>query len=302
MNGPLHRTCAVHNCIESYDSEAECGLNPPARIRRLCNPRFPFTPISVVRGKQSIIQVWSAATSSGSPGDLECRCERWLTEEERQRADRFRVATSRNQHVVGRGMARRLLADCDPPDRSAVGDTPAIDPSEIVFAYTPHGKPFVIGPRTLIRPFNVAHTDGMVLFVDGRSGWVGVDVERISRRTDVALAERYFAKPEVEYVLDQPDDDSRRRAFLRVWTLKEAFIKAIGTGLSMPLADFAFDDIDAQRPRVRMLNPALGDGENWQFVTFSPAEGYIAAVAQNEPDRSTPLDLRLRRFETLLSL
>jgi len=287
-------------------------------MRGLYNYRFPsLAPMNDVPGKQSIIQVWSAAASPDVPGDLECRCEGWLTDEERQRADRFRVATSRNQHVVGRGMARRLLADCDVtchafsgksvpghsvPGNSVVGDTPVIDPTEIVFAYTPHGKPIIVGPQTLIRPFNVAHTDGMVLFVDSRSGLVGVDVERISRRTDVALAERYFAKPEVEYVLDQPDDDSRRRAFLRVWTLKEAFIKAIGTGLSLPLADFAFDEIDAQRPRVRMLNPELGDGDSWQFVTFSPAEGYIAAVAHNEPDHGAPLDLRLRRFESLLAM
>jgi 4'-phosphopantetheinyl transferase len=256
-----------------------------------------------------MIKVWSAIASSDLPGELERRCLNWLTPEEVDRAERFRVLTARNQHVVGRGMARKLLAstadsDCD---SDAGGDADGqirrtFSPTEIVFSFTQFGKPFVIAPQPLVRPFNVAHTDGMVLFADSQGGSVGVDVERISRRTDVALAERYFAKPEVEYVMDHFDADMKLRAFLRVWTLKESFIKAIGTGLSMPLADFAFENIDDQRPRVKMLNPSLEDGRQWQFITFSPRDGYIAAVAIGDSDDQAPPEMDLKRFESLLSI
>ncbi len=241
---------------------------------------------------QSEIEVWTAAAARDTPGELESRCQLWLTESECRRADRFRVATARNQHVVGRGMARRLLT------RGS-----AVDPRSVVFEPAPHGKPYVVAPGEVARPFNVSHTDGLVLFAGGRCGEIGVDVERLSRRTDVMLAERYFATAEVEYVFDHRDPDRQRLAFLRVWTLKEALIKAIGTGLTLPLADFAFYDIDAERPRVRMLKPSLGDGDAWRFIAFAPADGYVAALALDVAAADTmPGDLKLGRFETWLGL
>jgi 4'-phosphopantetheinyl transferase len=247
-----------------------------------------------------MISVWSANVSSDRPGALESRCQRWLTAEEIERADRFRVWTARNQHVVGRGMARWLLSreSTDQSDRSA---NPKCDPTEIVFSFTQYGKPYVIAPELVAKPFNVAHTDGMVLFADACDGVIGIDVERVSRRTDVALAERYFAKSEVEYVMDHHGDEQKLRAFLRVWTLKESFIKAIGTGLSMPLADFAFENIDDRCPQVRMLNPRLNDGRRWYFETFSPGQGYVAAIALGDADIPSPMSVHLRRFESIFS-
>jgi len=255
-----------------------------------------------LKGNLLIIDVWSAAASSGQPGHLEQCCENWLTAEELQRADRFRVSTSRNQHVVGRGMTRKLLASFAASAPNDINRSSAIEPSQIVFAFTPYGKPYVVAPEPVMRPFNVAHTDSMVLFTHTPSGCIGVDVERISRKTDVALAERYFAKPEVQYVLDHIDPEKQLQAFLRVWTLKESFIKAIGTGLSMPLADFAFADIDDLRPKVRMLNPTLGSGDRWQFITFAPADGYVGAVAFRADDPTSEPDLQLLRFESLIDI
>ncbi len=251
------------------------------------------------------IEVWSAAASADRPGELERCCEAWLTDEERQRAMRFRKDTSRNQHIVGRGMTRMLLSAV-PLGTQAVAD-PA-DPSRIELGFTPHGKPFVSAPTELSRPFNVAHTDGLVLFAScpqdrnrpTSGATIGVDVERMSRTTDVALAQRYFAPPEVEYVFDHHAPDRRLAAFLRVWTLKEAFIKAIGSGLTMPLGDFTFERIDDERPRVRMLNPRLGSAEHWQFVAFCPADGYVGALALSDWPADQPAEYRLRSFESLL--
>lgn len=244
---------------------------------------------------QSLIDVWSAAASADQPGELERCCEAWLTEDERTRATRFRKDTTRNQHVVGRGMTRKLLCGR------------AVDPARIELGFLPHGKPFVVAPPQAARPFNVAHTDGLVLFAScpgaaGSETALGVDVERLSRRTDVELAQRYFAAPEVEYVWDHRDADARRYAFLRVWTLKEAFIKAIGTGLTMPLGDFAFEQIDSKRPRVRMLNPSLETGEHWQFIAFHPANDYIGALAISGLPADQPVAFQLHRFESFLGL
>ncbi len=180
-------------------------------------------------------------------------------------------------------MARRLLCE-------QVVAPELITPHAIRFDVETFGKPFVVEPLIAKRPFNVAHTDGLVMcgLVCGAFSaedvlvgdiLVGVDVERLDRRTDPAIADRYFSLPEIDYVRSHDGEDDRRDAFLRVWTLKESFIKAIGTGLQTPLADFAFDDIDSSSPTIRMLSPTLQSNRQWRFECFEPRPGFIAAAA-----------------------
>lgn len=246
------------------------------------------------------VQLWYASASRASPGRLESICEDWLVPEERQRADRFVQPTTRNQHVVGRGMARRLLG----------GDRVA--PHAIRLEYLPHGKPIVRSPEAARQPFNVAHTDGLVICGLGSEAdqWIGVDVECQRRRTDPALAQRYFAKPEVDLLNQVAGEASRRELFLRIWTLKESFIKAIGTGLQTPLADFAFVGIDTETPSLCLNRPELDHGLEWRFRSLEPRPGYIAAVAVGTPraspaqrldaDASGSLRVEPKSFEELL--
>ncbi|MFK8114503.1 MAG: 4'-phosphopantetheinyl transferase superfamily protein [Rubripirellula sp.] len=179
-------------------------------------------------------------------------------------------------------MARRLLG------------SDAVHPQTIRFAAEVHGKPFVKEPPQARQPFNVAHTDGLVMCGIGNHSHelVGVDVERLDRRTDPGLADRYFSPPEVQYLHSHSSDQARRLAFLKIWTLKESFIKAIGTGLSTPLADFAFENIDSQTPSIRMLNPKLEDGQSWSFYSITPRSGFIGAVAvATKSDANIQLEL-----------
>jgi 4'-phosphopantetheinyl transferase len=240
--------------------------------------------------EDATVQVWHAASSSNLPGRIERTCEDWLDDEDRRRADLFRQPTSRNQHVVGRGMVRRLLG------------ADAIDPQAIRFAAEPHGKPFVTQPAAAKRPFNLAHTNGLVLCGLGTAQHrlVGIDVERLDRQTDPQLAERYFSRPEVDYLRQCKQEAVRRTTFLKIWTLKEAFIKAIGTGLQTPLSDFAFGSLDSDTPTIEMLDPSLGQESQWQFFSFEPRPGFIAAIAVSPriPDR--PVRIELRSFEDLV--
>lgn len=247
-----------------------------------------LTPMNETIGAETV-RVWHATSSSGPAGRIEQCCENWLDDSERERAALFRQPTSRNQHVIGRGMARRLLG---------AGDT---TPESIRFDVETYGKPFVIEPIAARRPFNVAHTDGLVMCGVGEHSdtLVGVDVERLNRRTDPALADRYFSTPEVEYVHSHRGDEERRMAFLRVWTLKEAFIKAIGTGLQTPLADFAFDQIDSDCPSIRMLNPKLESERVWQFFSITPRPGFIGAVAIAPSEKVKPT-FELHCFDELV--
>ncbi len=233
------------------------------------------------------LQVWHAASSSADPGRLERKCEDWLDSEDRRRADAFVKLTSRNQHVVGRGMARRLLSADE------------VDPQSIQFAVESHGKPYVVQPESAKRPFNLAHTDGLVMCGIGTHSHrlVGVDVERLDRRTDPSLADRYFSIPEIEYLRSCRQDSTRRTSFLKIWTLKESFIKAIGTGLQTPLADFTFRSIESDSPSIEMLNPDLNQGLRWQFFSFQPRPGFIAAIAVAPRDAETAVNFQLRSFD-----
>jgi 4'-phosphopantetheinyl transferase len=236
------------------------------------------------------VRVWHATSSSAQPGRVEVCCEAWLDESDRQRAARFQRPTSRNQNVVGRGMARRLLSN----DR--------IDPLSIRFAAEIHGKPYVVEPLQAQRPFNVAHTDGLVMCGVGNDAHtsLGIDVERLDRRTDPGIADRYFSKPEVQYLSGFRSEAARRNAFLRVWTLKESFIKAIGTGLQTPLADFAFEEIDSDSPIIRMLSPQLDSKQTWKFFSIVPRPGFVGAIAVAPKRATEKIELELRSFDEIV--
>ncbi len=254
-------------------------------------------PRTILPDSSDTVPLWHAAASRAAPGPTETLCESWLSDDERVRADRFMQPTSRNQHVVGRGMARRLLGGNE------------IDPRSIRFACLPHGKPVVEAPARARRPFNLAHTDGLVVcgLGHGPHDLLGVDVEPFDRRTDPELADRYFAPPEIDLLRQIRGDEPRQRMFLRIWTLKEAFIKAIGTGLQTPLADFAFIDPDAESPRIRWIRPGLDRSLRWRFRAVEPRPGYIAAVALGTPqdaqepdghDFAASLTVDVKAFET----
>ena len=227
------------------------------------------------------IQVWHAAAASDRPGPVEAFCERRLLDEERIAADRFRVASARHQHVVGRGMARVLLAEG------------LCETDEIEFRLLDHGKPIVQQPPHACRAFNVAHTRGLVLCGIGpETPWLGVDVEWNDRRTDPAIANRYFAAAEIKQLDSASSVAEHRELFLKLWTLKEAFIKAIGTGLYTPLDQFAFEDARTPEPKLTVRDPKLTHGRRWQFVSFEPRPGFIAALAMGSP--ATTPDARLQ--------
>ncbi|MCC9655475.1 4'-phosphopantetheinyl transferase family protein [Rhodopirellula halodulae] len=216
------------------------------------------------------IQLWYASAAEDTPGKIETFCMRWLAQEEHQSAAKFKVASARHQHVIGRGMARYLLA----------GDQTA--PHQIQFRHLDHGKPIVEHPTEMRRPFNIAHTKGLVLCglgTESADHWLGVDVEGIQRKTDPGLANRYFAPEEIEQLERTKTSDAKQFLFLKIWTLKEAFIKAIGTGLQTPLDQFAFENANSNTPTLKLKDPSLAQGRHWQVRSVTPRQGYIAAVA-----------------------
>ncbi len=151
-----------------------------------------------------------------------------LTGDERERAGRFHFQRDSSAFAISRGLLRTLAG--------RYLDAP---PERLRFDYTPYGKPYLAGQfaGSPLR-FNLSHAHELVLYAFTSGAEVGVDVEYL--RPELAgaeIAERFFSPREVEALLTLPVE-GRTEAFFRCWTRKEAFIKAVGQGLSFPLDQF----------------------------------------------------------------
>jgi 4'-phosphopantetheinyl transferase len=217
----------------------------------------------------TLIHLWTAEPGPvGGPG--------WdaalglLDAEERRRAERFYFDRDRRTFVAAHALLRRLISSLLPAA-----------PEAWSFALGSHGKPRIAGPvASTDLEVNLSHTEGLVVAAAARGLVLGVDVERHTRTVDLALAGRYFASAEVR-AFEMLPAEARRERFFRLWTLKEAYIKAVGLGLTLPLDSFAFTldpigiTIDGQ-PR--------GTDADWRFWQWQPTgEHWLALAARVTP-------------------
>lgn len=198
---------------------------------------------------------------------------RHLSADELRRLARLRRPLDQARSLVCRGLLRELLSD-----------HLEVPPGEVSFRYGEHGKPALAGEQAQsgIR-FNVSHSGALALFAFALDVEVGVDVEARRPLPDLMeVATRFFSESEVRSLLDLP---SRRRqaGFYNAWTRKEAFVKAMGDGLTHSLSDF--DVTLKPGDPVRLLRLA-GDRElrvRWSLEHLEPAPGFVGAVALPAP-------------------
>lgn len=192
-----------------------------------------------------------------------------LTADECQRAERYVFAKDRTHFVVARGLLRVLL-----------GRYLGQDPPQLRFIYGPHGKPALAtdtGGGTL--RFNVSHSHGLALYAITRGREVGVDVERI--RPEVAqekIAERFFSPREVTLLRALPAP-LQATAFFACWTRKEAYIKATGEGLTLPLDQFDVSLVPGEPAALLRTAWDPQEAARWALQDLVPALDYRAAVA-----------------------
>jgi len=149
-----------------------------------------------------------------------------LDTEEQQRASRFKVVAPREQFLISHAFLRLTL-----------GRYLRMGPCDVRFRVAEYGKPELTDGSDF--RFNLSHTDGAAALAIVRNRAVGVDIERVRSDIEVIeLAERFFSAPEVGWLRSQPASE-HTASFFACWTAKEAYIKACGTGLSMPLAGFS---------------------------------------------------------------
>ena len=193
-------------------------------------------------------------------------CYELLSREEKARALRFRVERPRSDFVLTRATLRLLLAHY-------AGSTP----QEVHFRYGAQGKPALEGDTGLC--FNASHTDGLALMAFVKQRAIGIDVENVNRRTEAKrLAERFFSKQERQ-ALTSLRGNELQAAFFRCWTRKEAYIKAKGEGLLLPLHQFDVSIAAGDRDALLATRPDPSEASRWTISDVPLGEGYMAAVA-----------------------
>ncbi len=192
-----------------------------------------------------------------------------LAPDERARAERFKFEEPRIRLVRCRHALRTLL-----------GHWLVCDPAALQFQYGEHGKP-ELKDDPHAPAFNVSHSHDWGLIVISATGELGIDVERMDPRTTwEGLARRFYSPREVA-TLDSLPADKQLAGFYRIWTGKEAFIKALGRGLSFPLASFSVQGDPALPPQLLAVDNDPDAPHHWQMDSVSPAENYAASVMWN---------------------
>lgn len=206
-----------------------------------------------------------------------------LDDGERERHRRFHFERHRRQFLVSHALVRVMLS------RYA-----AVAPEAWSFVTSAHGRPEVRREGGARLRFNLSHTDGLALCAVTVGADLGADVEDSERPGEsVSLAEHCFAPSEVAALRALPASQQRER-FFEYWTLKEAYIKARGLGLSLPLAHFAFHLAPGTEPRISFDARLPDEPEAWRFVPLRPSARHFGALAVRRP-RELPLTVRCWR-------
>lgn len=215
------------------------------------------------------IHVWRALLDEDpDPAALETV----LSDDELERAGRFRFERDRRRFAAARRALRRILA-------GYLGEAP----QRLRFAQSEHGKPLLAWPQGSGVRFNVSHSDALALCAVSRDREVGVDVEALRPLPDAeALAQRFFSPAERVH-LGRQSPERRLEAFFCCWTRKEAYLKALGCGLLKALDSFevsvAPDDVEG---RLRVpAEPA--EESRWSLLSLDLGPGFVAALAGEGP-------------------
>lgn len=213
-----------------------------------------------------------------------------MNAEERSREAGYRFDRHRHEYTVTRALARTTLS------RYA-----AVDPRAWVFRSNAFGKPEIASPiPTIPLQFNLSNTDGMVVCAVTSGRDVGIDVESLRRLgPTVEIAEQYFAPREI-LDLRALAADAQPERFVAYWTLKEAYVKARGMGLSIPLDQFAYTIDDRGAIRIT-FEPSVGDDSRlWQFARYSPTQAHRLAIAVHRAaDESVSVLVRELEIDSL---
>jgi 4'-phosphopantetheinyl transferase len=218
------------------------------------------------------IDVWLTSLH-GVGGELERAYLQLLSEPERAKWQRFVAEDARLQYLVSRALVRTTLSRyAEVPERAWQFET------------NRYGRPHISQPQGLRKfRFNLSNTTGLVVCAVAEDCDIGVDVENSARDLDTdALAPSVFAPMELTDFFVQGTPGDRRNRFFSYWTLKEAYMKARGMGLSLPLDSFWFD-LGGSSPLLHVTDRCGDQPERWRFYQYAPTAEHRMAIAAAAP-------------------
>jgi 4'-phosphopantetheinyl transferase len=205
-----------------------------------------------------------------------------MSSDEHERMARLVFDRDRRAFAITRGLVRTMLS------RYA-----AVAPKDWRFIENVHGRPEILDrpSGTPDLRFNISHTDGLIACAVTIGREVGVDVEHTGRHLTYDVPGRFFAPDEVTDLRKLPAED-QQKVFFDYWTLKEAYIKARGFGLALPLGDFAFK-LNPPGPPAITFEPALDDDPaTWQFMQDWPTPQHRLGLAVRREGHDLPVRSR----------
>lgn len=213
--------------------------------------------------------VWFTAVNSVSDPLILAEFLSLLSAEEQRQHQAFHFDTDRHLYLVAHALLRTSLSQYS-----------EVQPASWTFSCGKFGRPEIdvsVPVNELIR-FNLSHTSGLAACAIARDVDIGIDVECLDRRTSCeSIASRFFSPTEFEQLTKLPEAERQRR-FLEYWTLKEAYIKACGMGLSMPLDSFCFYRDASGEWRIRFTD-GNDNPKEWQFICLQPTTSHVMSIA-----------------------
>jgi len=215
------------------------------------------------------VHIWCA--SLDVPPETSARLYATLSSDERKRRARFRFKRDQQRFVAAHGVLRDVL-----------GRYLQTQPGRISYVYNAFGKPDLSPEFGGRLKFNLSHSAGLALIAIAADSNVGADLEYIRAQSDYAeIARRFFSAAEVDQLIALPNH-LYVEAFISCWTKKEAYLKACGDGLAIPLNSFSvpLTTDPAHSPvDLYVASDDIVPAKRWSFYTLQPAPGYIGALA-----------------------
>lgn len=230
------------------------------------------------------VQVWRLYLDP--PPKILVHLERLLSADEQRRAERLHDARHRSRFVAARGLLRYILS----------AELPGTSPDSLVFSYGEQGKPALAEPALGRRlGFSLSHSREQALLAVGWHRTLGIDIEAVRPETEVdAIAGRFFSANEVTALRSLPAPNARRAGFFRCWTRKEAYIKALGSGVFRGLDTFDVSLGAEHSPALLADRQDPAAPSRWSMVAVAAPAGFEAALVIDAP---TPATIELLEWD-----
>ncbi|VEP18946.1 4'-phosphopantetheinyl transferase HetI [Hyella patelloides LEGE 07179] len=195
-----------------------------------------------------------------------------LSLDEKERAERFRFPQHRNRFVAARGFLRQIISGYL-----------NIASQEIVFSYGGRGKPKLANSNL---QFNISHSQDIALYAFTNHQLIGIDVEYLRSNVEChKIAQRFFTSAESQLITSL-SKEKQTQTFFHLWTVKEAYLKAIGEGLVGGLETVEIDVNQTSKLKILAISGEQAKADNWLFSSFIPHNDFIATVAINTQEQA----------------